>query len=364
MESPVAAPIALVNQRPVPPKHETPRPVLHAPIRIALIGPGSFALRVLVPALSAAGAQLELVAGGAGPSAEAAARNSTFARVAESAEAAIADEHVDAVVIATRHDSHAPLAVRALEAGKHVFCEKPLALTSRELEQVLDAAQVSQGILAVGFNRRYSELLQQARAFTVPDGSIPVTVNYRISAGHLSKDHWAHTLEQGGGRILGEVCHFMDSLAFIVGEPILSVYAIAYGTRGAPVQARDNLNVALSFENGSTGTIVYVADGSPRLPKERLEIFSGDRTAILDDYRLLELHNAERSKRIKLRSQDKGHRKEVQAFVDGAREGKPPVPLEEIENVSLATLALVESLRTGRPIRLRQDGLDTEDEKR
>jgi predicted dehydrogenase len=244
-----------------------------------------------------------------------------------------------------------------------VFCEKPLALTSLELEQVLDAARGSRGILAVGFNRRYSDLLRQARAFVVPERPTLVTASYRISAGHLPKDHWVHALDQGGGRILGEVCHFMDSLAFTVGEPISSVYAIAHGMPGAPLQALDNLNVTLSFENGSSGTIVYVADGSPRLPKERLEIFSDDRTAVLDDYRVLELHGGGRSKRIKLRGQDKGHREEVQAFVQGVRNGEPPVPLREIENVSLATLALVESLRTGRPIRLRPNGLGTEDEK-
>jgi predicted dehydrogenase len=326
------------------------------PLRIALIGPGRFAARVLVPALERAGAQLELVCGGSGPSAEAAMRTLGFARIADSEDAAISDPAIDAVVIATRHASHAALTARALEAGKHVFCEKPLALTLEELEGVLVTAAGASGILAVGFNRRFSPTLRDLRGFVNANGN-RLVANYRVSAGPIPPEHWIHDLSQGGGRALGEVCHFIDSIAFVAGSAIESVYAAGYGLAEAPLQALDNLVVTLSFANGSVGGITYAADGSLRLAKERLEVFSQSRTAVLDDYRNLELLGDGRRQKRRERTQDKGYLREIDAFIEGAGRGEPPVPLPEIANVSLATLAIVESLRTGRPVRIGQGRL-------
>jgi len=320
------------------------------PLRVALIGPGGFAARVLVPALRHGGAQLELVAGGAGPSAEAVQRTMGFSRVAESEDAALVDPAVDAVIISTRHASHATLATRALEAGKHVFCEKPLALTLEELEEVLAAASASPGILAMGFNRRFSPALREVRGF-LAEGHRAVA-SYRVSAGAISLEHWVHDLSQGGGRALGEVCHFIDSLAFVTGSAVESVYAVGYAAEHAPLLARDNLAVTLSFVNGSVGSIAYAADGSPRLPKERLEVFSRARTAVLDDYKSIDLLGPSGRTRRRSRAQDKGHSQEIVAFIEGARRGELPVPLAEVANVSVATLAVAESLRTGRPVRL------------
>jgi predicted dehydrogenase/threonine dehydrogenase-like Zn-dependent dehydrogenase len=321
------------------------------PIRIGLIGPGSFATRVLIPAFVQSGARLELVGGGSGPSAEAAQREFGFGRVASSAAALIEDKAIDAVIIATRHAEHAELAIRALEAGKHVFCEKPLALTREELESVLVCAAGAPGTLAVGFNRRFAPLLVQFQEFLGQTGG-RITASYRVSAGRLEADHWTHNLEEGGGRILGELCHFVDSLMFLVGADVESVYATGYGAPELPVQARDRVAVDLTFADGSIGSILYVADGSPALPKERLEGYSADRTGILDDYRALELLGPTGSRKHRARGQDKGHRQEVDAFLRGAESGVPPVALHDIGNVSLATLAVVESLRTGQSIRL------------
>jgi predicted dehydrogenase/threonine dehydrogenase-like Zn-dependent dehydrogenase len=322
-----------------------------APVRIGLIGPGRFASNVLVPAFVAGGARLELVGGGTGPSAESASRNGGFARVAQSAEDVIDDDHVDAVVIATRHGLHAELAIRALRAGKHVFCEKPLAVTLEELESVLAAAASSRGVLAVGFNRRFSPHLVRMRSFIrVAEGRL--VANYRISAGVFPNDHWVHDLEQGAGRAIGEGCHFVDSIAFLAESPIETVYAVGYGFSGAPLQAYDNLVISLRLQDGSVGTITYVADGDARLPKERLEVFAGPRTAILDDYRSLELFGPRGKQEETTRSTDKGHNAEVAAFLGAVIAGRPPVPLAEVANVSAATLAIVESLRTGRPVRI------------
>jgi predicted dehydrogenase len=244
------------------------------------------------------------------------------------------------------------LTKRALEAGKHVFCEKPLALTSDDLDGVLRAAADAPGILSVGFNRRFSRPLQEARLFL--DGKLRMVANYRVSAGSVAPEHWVHDLRQGGGRALGELCHFVDSLVFLVSSRAESVYAVGYSGLGGPVQARDNLVLALEFADGSVGSITYTADGAARLPKERVEAFSGSRTIVLDDYRRLELLGPNVRVRKRERTQDKGHRSEIAAFLNGVQRGEPPVALAEIGNVSLATLAIVESLRTGRPVHVVQ----------
>jgi predicted dehydrogenase/threonine dehydrogenase-like Zn-dependent dehydrogenase len=333
------------------PEHQATVQRTAAPVRVGLIGPGSFAARVLVPALVEGGARLIAVAGGSGPSAEVASRTLGFERVAETESDLIGDDSVDAVVVATRHGSHADLVRQALQAGKHVFCEKPLALTLEELDSVLRAAAESTGVLAVGFNRRFAPLLHELRAFVVSPPS-PVAATYRVSAGRLPTDHWTHDLEQGGGRLIGECCHFVDSLVFVTGSEIEEVHATGYGDSRLPLQARDNVAVTLNFANGSVGSILYVADGSSRVSKERLEAFSGSRSAVLDDYRALELFGTDGKESRGNRGQDKGHRLEIDAFLRSAEQGQAPVPLEELANVSLATLAAVESLKTGQTIRL------------
>jgi predicted dehydrogenase len=319
--------------------------------RLGLIGPGNFASKMIVPAFTQAGARLEVVGGGSGPSAEAATRERGFARMASSAGDVITDEAVDVVAICTRHASHAELARQALEAGKHVFCEKPLALTVDELSEVMSAARDSPGLLLVGFNRRFSPFLREARSH-LSAAHAPVTVQYRVSAGRLSPDHWTHDLSQGGGRILGEVCHFVDCLTFLAGSPIASVHAAAHRAPDVPVQGADNVVVTLVFESGSVGTITYSADGAPKVGKERLEAFAGDRTVLLDDYMRLELHAGGRAtEQRKTKTQDKGHRAEARSLLDAIRHGgTSPIPLDELENVSAATLAVIESVRTGATI--------------
>jgi polar amino acid transport system substrate-binding protein len=327
--------------------------VTSARVRVGLIGPGGFAGRILIPAFQAAGAQLEVVGGGSGPSAASAARNGTFSRTAADPAALIGDPGVDAVVIATRHSSHAQLTVDALRAGKHVFVEKPLALTTDEYETVIEAAQESSATLMVGFNRRFSPLLRQMRSFLSGPGG-PMALTYRVAAGQLAEDHWTHDLVEGGGRALGEGCHFVDSLAYLAGSPITEVHAVGYGPQGRAVQAYDNLVITLRFASASIGCIMYLADGSGRVAKERVEGFSGNRSAILDDYMSLDLYGPSGQETEQLKTQDKGHRQEVVEFLAGARSGRPAIELAEIANTTLATLAIIESLRTGRPVRLSQ----------
>ena len=320
-------------------------------VGVGLIGPGSFARRVLIPALQAAGAALVAVGGGSGPSAEAAVRNGAFRRTAVDAAAVIADPEVDAVVICTRHASHAQLVAEALGAGKHVFCEKPLALAGDELEAVVQAAASAPGTLQVGFNRRFSPLVREMRSFLGAPGT-PMTLTYRVSAGTIPEEHWVQDLAQGGGRALGEVCHFVDSVAFLADSPVTEVHATGHGPDCRPVQAYDNLVVNMRFANSGVASVVYVADGSPRVSKERIEGFCGSRTAVLDDYTRLDRFESARHQTRRLRSQDKGHGAEMLAFIEAVRTGRPAVELGELANVSLATMAIVESLRTGRMVRL------------
>jgi predicted dehydrogenase/threonine dehydrogenase-like Zn-dependent dehydrogenase len=323
-----------------------------AAVRIGLIGPGGFANSVLVPALQRAGAALAGVAGGSGPSAESTARKAGFEYAAAESEL-LADESLDAVVIATRHGAHAGLAEAALAAGKHVFCEKPLALARDELDRVLAAAVAAQRVVMVGFNRRFSPHLVSVRDFFAPVDR-PLSALYRVSAGHLDPSHWTHDLEQGGGRIVGEGCHFLDSLAFVAGSPIAAVHASGFGGPRQPVQAHDNAMITVELADGSVATLAYVASGSPGVAKERLEVFAGARTAILDDYTSLERFDGEAHERDRLKTQDKGHAAEVAAFLRGVREGTSPIPLETIANVHRACFAAIDSLRTGQPVAVEQ----------
>ena len=184
------------------------------------------------------------------------------------------------------------LVTRALEAGKHVFCEKPLALSLEELETVIDEARSAPGILAVGFNRRFAPLALRLRDYLASGGG-PVTITYRVSAGALPAGHWVHDLEQGGGRILGEVCHFIDTLTFLAGSPVTEVHASGVSLDTRPAQAQDNVAVTLRHENGSLGTIVYVPYSAAGVGKERIEAFGLAGVGVLDDYRVMDLHGDE-----------------------------------------------------------------------
>jgi predicted dehydrogenase/NADPH:quinone reductase-like Zn-dependent oxidoreductase len=320
-------------------------------IRIGLIGPGTFATSVLAPALKRAGAVLVAVAGGAGPSAEAMTRDAGFERAATSVEALLAVEEIDAVVIATRHDSHASLVQDALNAGKHVFCEKPLALDPDQLQGVLETAQRAERVLMVGFNRRFAPHIRRVREFTSAEKGQLAAI-YRVSAGRLDTQHWVHDLEQGGGRLIGEACHFLDTLSFLADSPITRVHVSGFAVLQQPIQSADNIVLSLVFANGSVGAVVYVSRGAAGLPKERLEIFAGSRTAILDDYADLELYDGANRTRDRLRRQDKGHTAEIEQFLAGVRSGSNPIPIEVIRNIHQSCFAAVDSLRTGLPAQL------------
>lgn len=265
----------------------------------------------------------------------------------------IENEGINTVFIATRHNTHAEFVIKALKTGKNVFVEKPLCLTIEELEEIssLYNSQLStlnsRPLLMVGYNRRFSPLNQ---IIEQEFGKCPMAMIYRINAGAILHDSWIQDPDIGGGRIIGEVCHFADLLTFMNGSLPASVYANAMKD---PNNLNDILNVSLSFENGSIGTISYFSNGDKSLPKERVEIYAGGSTAILNDFKTLTIHAHDKKKEKKLLSQNKGQKDEVKLFIEAILKGSGNViPFEEIYSASVVTFKIIESLHTGKCVRI------------
>ncbi len=308
---------------------------------LGLIGAGNFARTVVLPRLAKRREiELHTVVTRRGLTAAHNQRNFGFAQ-AETDIAAIFDNpDINAVIVTTRHNSHADLAARALKAGKSVYVEKPLGLTVDEIEQVRAARAGSPGFLQVGFNRRFAALARRARA-SLSDIAGPKFMLLRVNAGGLAADSWINSPEEGGGRILGEVCHFVDLARFFCASPIASVQADAAGSA-------EDVTVTLGFADGSLASIAYTGLGDGAYPKERFEIFAGGTVLALDNFRNLVISTGGTEKRHAGRGQDKGHGAALNAFVKAVRSGGPaPIDEAELFETSLATLAILRSLQSG-----------------
>jgi polar amino acid transport system substrate-binding protein len=309
-------------------------------VGVAFIGLGNYAKGVLLPAFQkVGGVKLTTIVTSTGVSAGHAGEKYGFATIATDASAALSDPATDVVVIATRHDTHAELVCAALSAGKHVFCEKPLALDAEGLDKIEAAAREAPGILSVGFNRRFAPLLVRAKVALEPRSG-PLVMLYRVNSGAVPQDSWIKRAE-GGGRIVGEVCHFIDALTFLASSLPIEVQAVS--ARGHD----DAVSVLIRFCDGSTGTIVYSSLGDGAIAKEYIEVFAAGRVVQLDDYRCLTVTMAGKSKTTK-GAQDKGQQALVSAFLAATR-GEPatPIPLLELKAVTETTFAIEEALRTG-----------------
>ena len=321
-------------------------------VGIGVLGAGSFAQSILLPALkSIPGVSLVGVCNATGPRSKAAAEKFGFQYCTASEEQILSDPKVNAVVIATRHHLHAGQVLAALRAGKAVFCEKPLCLSEQELAEVAAAFSLAESgkvpPVMVGFNRRFAPMAVALRRF-VSEIHEPLAIHYRVNAGFLPPDHWTNDPEQGGGRIVGEVCHFLDFVSFLAGAPPVDVECQTVGNEGR--YSGENIVATLRFENGTLGTITYLANGDRAASKERVEVFGGGSTAILDDFRALELVRHGRRNVTRSRwKQDKGHGAEMQAFV-AAVQGKaaPPIPFDQIVGSTLATLRLQAACLSGK----------------
>jgi predicted dehydrogenase/threonine dehydrogenase-like Zn-dependent dehydrogenase len=314
---------------------------------VALIGPGAYARATLIPALKEAGASLAAVASASGLTAEDVAARFGFARAARSMDDVLGDESIGAVVIATRHASHARLTTDALRAGKAVFVEKPLALTAEGLDEVTSALS-SNSTLMVGFNRRFAPLVERMQSAF--GNRTQLTISIRVNAGSLPDDHWLQDPEEGGGRLLGEGCHFVDLLTLLAGSPALSGHAVAVPHPGRPIDCSDNFTAHIRYPR-AVGSIVYAGSGDSRLPKERIEVFGGGVAAVLDDFRRLHVYSAGRRRTWKS-AQDKGHRAQIVRFVAAARGEVEPPAVESYLDATRLTLALAASLRSGEPFEL------------
>lgn len=310
---------------------------------IAFIGSGNYAVAALMPAFKAAGAHLHSVASNAGFSAVHAGKKYGFEEVTTDTTMQFGDTKVDAIVIATRHNSHARFVLQALDAGKHVFVEKPLCLTLDELSKIEAAyaqciAQKKAPLVMVGFNRRFAPHIQKIKSL-LNGVSGPKSFVMTVNAGMLPSDHWTRLKKIGGGRIIGEACHFIDLLRFLADSPITSHSCFAMDV----VNGDDTVSLQLGFADGSIGTVHYFSNGCKTIPKERLEIFLAGRVLQLDNFRKLRGFCWSGFNKMNLWRQDKGQKACAVAFVNAIQKGKTaPIPFEEIVEVSRISIELAQ----------------------
>ena len=313
---------------------------------VSFIGAGNYATRVLIPAFLHAGASLHTLVTTGGPASVHYGRKFGFREATSDLEHALSNPAVEAVVIATRHDSHADLVCKALQAGKHVFVEKPLALHAEELERIAatfhELSRNSASILAVGFNRRFAPQIHRMKAMLGSTGE-PKVMLMTMNAGDIPPGHWTQRPEAGGGRILGEACHAIDLLRYLAGCEITG-FSVAGVSRLDAVPV-DTATFTLRFADGSIGTVHYLANGHRSFPKERLEVFVAGRVLELENYRRLRGYGWPGFSTMSLWKQDKGQRACAKAFLHGIRnEGEGLTPFHEILEVSRTTIAIAESL--------------------
>lgn len=318
---------------------------------ISVIGAGNYASRVLIPALKQSGADFGTLVTTGGPNSVIQGEKGGFTHASTDVDAVFADPHTNTLVIATRHDSHAALVVKALNAGKHVFVEKPLALTLDELSAIEAAyhTQAMQGNachLMVGFNRRFSPQIQKMKSLLsqVPN---PKTLIMTVNAGFIPADHWVQDQIIGGGRIIGEACHFIDLMRFLAGSKIKTMQCMQMGMHPAEQTVEDKAVITLGFEDGSFGTIHYLANGAASFPKERIEVFTAGRVFQLDNFRRLTGFGWPKFKRMHLWKQDKGQVECCQRFLTAIKTGTPtPIAFEEIIEVARVTIMAANQMKT------------------
>ena len=322
---------------------------------LGVIGAGNFAASILLPAFEAAGSfAMRGVCTGRGITGKHIGDKFKFDYCTTDATKILGDDNIHAVAIATRHNSHASRVMAALSAGKHVFCEKPLCITEDELADIvaLYSSLVAKGsapVLMVGFNRRFSPMAVAMRKFFA-DANEPLVIQMRVNGGHIPLDSWIQDPAIGGGRIVGECCHFVDLCGYLANSRCTRVYARALPNNGR--YADDNALITLEFANGSIAGIAYTANGDKSIGKERVEVSGGGGFAVLDDFRVLEMARDGKRKTMKSRlRQEKGHREECAAFTQAILGGEEsPIAFESIVDTTLATFRIMESLRAGVPV--------------
>ncbi len=313
------------------------------------IGAGNYAARMLIPAFKAAGAQFQTIVTAGGINAVIHGTKAGFAEASTDMATILANPAINSVVIITRHDTHARFVAQALQNGKHVFVEKPLAIYHSELEDVnaaYDAAHqsVKGPHLMVGFNRRFAPQVQKMKAL-LQVVKEPKSFIMTMNVGAIPADHWTQDNTVGGGRIIGEACHFIDLMRFLAGSPIVSIQARRMGDVPGMMINEDKASITLGFEDGSFGTILYLANGAASFPKERVEVFVAGRVLQLDNFRKLKGYGWPRFNKMNLWKQDKGQNACAAAFLQAIENGKPAIPVDEIFEVARVSLIVADQLR-------------------
>jgi polar amino acid transport system substrate-binding protein len=320
-----------------------------ADVNVGFIGAGNFAKNFLLPIVKK-NANLVGVATAHGNTAVNIAQKYGFRFATANADEVIENRNLNTIFVATRHNLHAKYVIKALKKGKNVFVEKPLAMTHSELEDIkkVYASNESNAKLMVGYNRRFSPHAQRIKKILSEEN--PKAINYRINAGSAPHDHWVHDKEIGGGRIIGEVCHFVDLAMFLASAKIKSVAANVMRTN---MSLLDTLIISLSFKNGSIANISYFSNGNKKVKKEYLEVFCAGQVAILDDFKKLTIFSNTVSN-YKLSKPDKGHSTEIRTFLNSIKNGIPaPISFDEIYLCTLTSFKILESIREKKSIILK-----------
>jgi predicted dehydrogenase/threonine dehydrogenase-like Zn-dependent dehydrogenase len=311
---------------------------------LGIIGAGNFTKMTVLPALKNSGAHYKYISSAGGLSAKSLANKYGFEFSTTDYKEILKDKEVDIVMITTRHDMHAQMVIEAIKAGKNIFVEKPMALNLEELEMIIDEFERLENPVSVtvGFNRRFSPHIQKAKNLI---GTAPMNIIATMNAGFIPSDVWVQDMKVGGGRIIGEACHFIDLMVFLTGSKVVSVVMNAMGTN--PEENTDNAIITLKFENGSQGVINYFSNGSKEYAKERIEIYSQGRILVIDNFRKLSGYGFKGFSAMKT-SLDKGHKNQFEQLIKQIKEGGLSlIPFEEIINTTRASFAAIESLRKG-----------------
>lgn len=337
-------------------KFITLRQIKNLPVKqlnVGFIGAGSFAQNYLIPNVKLFGASLDTVVTSKGITSKNAAEKFGFNFCSAEIRDVLEKTGINVVFIATPHSSHAQQVIQSLKARKIVFVEKPLAITEEELNAIIEVKSLNNLPLLVGFNRRFAPISVSLKKEFENSGE-PLVINIRVNAGFIPKEHWTQIPEIGAGRIIGEMCHFVDLMQFFTNAEPVKVYADCIQSNNEKLKPDDNISIVIKFNNGSIGNLIYVANGDKSLPKEHIEIFGAGKVGVINDFQNGSIHSGNKCK--KLKSSGKGHEQEVKAFLTALQEGKDsPISFRSLCLTTIATFRIIDSLKTGLPQEINTD---------
>ena len=317
---------------------------------LGIVGAGNFTSATIMPNLKKINADVKFIASSGGLSSTTMAKKYGVANSTTNYKEMLEDKEVDLIFITTQHNTHARIVVESIEAGKNVFVEKPLALNTDELDSIIESYQKNNVNISVGFNRRFAPLAKKMKK-ALGSSITPINIVATMNAGFIPKDVWVHDMDIGGGRIIGEACHYIDLCSYLIGSKVIAVCMNAMGVN--PTENTDNASILLKYENGSNAVINYFANGSKGYSKERVEVYSQERTLVMDNWRKLKGYGFRGFSSAKS-GQDKGHFNQFQALITQQKNGgKAIIPFDEIVNTTRASFAAIDSLKEGKWISIK-----------